>query len=127
MHLTKPKRQVKCIFRIKRHGEKTDEKVCQKVLKKEKILVSYKKSLVRIYEILFVCRHTIDNLTATLRICVNSRTFSGRADNACTNLLGFLVHFVRTRGMAEVTESGKTTDFYIASLPHALATHGSRD
>ena len=73
MHLTKPKRQVKCIFRIKRHGEKTDEKVCQKVLKKEKILVSYKKSLVRIYEILFVCRHTLDNLTATLRICVNSR------------------------------------------------------
>ena len=52
---------------------------------------------------------------------------SGRADNACTNLLGFLVHFVRTRGMAEVTESGKTTDFYIASLPHTLATHGSCD
>ena len=25
-------------------------------------------------------------------------TFSGRADNACTNLLGFFVHFVRTRG-----------------------------
>ena len=38
-------------------------------------------------------------------------TFSGRADNACTNLLGFLVHFVRTRGIAEIVESGKTADF----------------
>ena len=47
----------------------------------------------------------------------------GRADNACTNLLGFLVRYVRTRGIAEISESGKTADFYIASLPHALATH----
>ena len=58
MHLTKPKRQVKCIFRIKRRGEKADEKVCQKVVKKEKILVSYKKSLVRIYEILSFAART---------------------------------------------------------------------
>ena len=45
---------------------------------------------------------------------LNSRppcTFSGRADNACTNLLGFLVHFVRTRGIAEIVGSGKTADF----------------
>ena len=38
-------------------------------------------------------------------------TFSGRADNACTNLLGFLVRYVRTRGIAEIVESGKTADF----------------
>ena len=31
---------------------------------------------------------------------------SGRADNACTNLLGFLVRYVRTRGMAEIAERG---------------------
>ena len=40
--------------------------------------------------------------------------YSGRADNACTNLLGFLVHFVRTRGMDEAMESGKTTDLCFA-------------
>ena len=38
-------------------------------------------------------------------------TFSGRADNACTNLLGFLVRYVRTRGIDETVESGKTADF----------------
>ena len=52
---------------------------------------------------------------------------SGRADNACTNLLGFLVRYVRTRGIDEVVGSDKTADFYIASVPHALATHGLRD
>ena len=36
---------------------------------------------------------------------------SGRADNACTNLLGYLVRYVRTRGMAEIVGSGKTADF----------------
>ena len=44
----------------------------------------------------------------------NSRppcTFSGRADNACTNLLGYLVRYVRTRGIVEAAESGKTIDF----------------
>ena len=53
--------------------------------------------------------------------------FSGRADNACTNLLGYLVRYVRSRGMVEIAESGKTADFYIVSVSHALATHGSRD
>ena len=53
--------------------------------------------------------------------------FSGRADNACTNLLGFFVHFVRTRGIDEIVGSGKTTDFTFAPLPHALATHDLRD
>ena len=33
-------------------------------------------------------------------------TFSGRADNACTNLLGFFVCYVRTRGIDEAVESG---------------------
>ena len=36
----------------------------------------------------------------------------GRADNACTNLLGFLVCYVRTRGIAEIVRSGKTADFH---------------
>ena len=35
----------------------------------------------------------------------------GRADNACTNLLGYLVRYVRTRGMAEAEESDKTVGF----------------
>ena len=38
--------------------------------------------------------------------------FSGRAGNACTNLLGFFVRYVRTRGIAEIAESGKTADFH---------------
>ena len=45
---------------------------------------------------------------------LNSRppcTFSGRADNACTNLLGFFVRYVRTRGIDEAMESDKATDF----------------
>ena len=37
--------------------------------------------------------------------------FSGRADNACTNLLGFFVRYVRTRGIVEIVGSGKTADF----------------
>ena len=37
--------------------------------------------------------------------------YSGRAGNACTNLLGFFVRYVRTRGIAEAVGSGKTTDF----------------
>ena len=40
--------------------------------------------------------------------------FSGRADNACTNLLGFFVRYVRTRGMSEVTESKKTANILSA-------------
>ena len=38
-------------------------------------------------------------------------TFSGRADNACTNLLGFFVRYVRTRGIVEAAESRKTIGF----------------
>ena len=38
-------------------------------------------------------------------------TFSGRADNACTNLLGYLVRYVRTRGIVEIVESDKTAHF----------------
>ena len=33
--------------------------------------------------------------------------FSGRADNACTNLLGFFVRYVRTRGIVKIAESAK--------------------
>ena len=36
-------------------------------------------------------------------------TFSGRADNACTNLLGSLVRYVRTRGIAKIVGSVKLT------------------
>ena len=46
-------------------------------------------------------------------------TFSGRADNACTNLLDFLVHFVRTRGMDEAMESAKLPT---CALPRAART-----
>ena len=63
--------------------------------------------------------HTLDSRPPTL-LC-------GRADNACTNLLGFFVRYVRTRGMVEIAGSGKTADFIICYLPHTLATHGSRD
>ena len=49
--------------------------------------------------------------------------FSGRADNACTNLLGSLARYVRTRGIVEVAESAKLPTCTISPLPHALATH----
>ena len=45
--------------------------------------------------------------------------YSGRADNACTNLLGFFVHFVRTRGIAEIARSAKSPTF---ALPFAAHT-----
>ena len=44
---------------------------------------------------------------------------------ACTNLLGYLVRCVCTRGIDEAVGSYKTANFYIASVSHALATHGS--
>ena len=46
-------------------------------------------------------------------------TFSGRADNACTNLLGFFVRYVRTRGIVEVAESGKIADFIFCRAARA--------
>ena len=48
--------------------------------------------------------------------------YSGRADNACTNLLGYFVRYVRTRGMAETVGSGKTADF----CPVLCRTHLTR-
>ena len=57
-----------------------------------------------------------------LRKSVNSRTFSGRADNACTNLLGFFVCYVRTRGSMRCGER-QNYRFLLCHLPHALATH----
>ena len=48
---------------------------------------------------------------------------SGRADNACTNLLGYFVWYVRTRGMVEIAESGKTAYFhYILCRTHLPRT-----
>ena len=46
-------------------------------------------------------------------------TFSGRADNACTNLLGFPVCYVRTRGMAEIAESAKPSTFALSFTARA--------
>ena len=46
-------------------------------------------------------------------------TFSGRADNACTNLLGFFVHFVRTRGSMRLRRAAKPPIF---ALPLAART-----
>ena len=49
--------------------------------------------------------------------------YSGRADNACTNLLGSFVCYVRTRGMAEIAESAKPPIFALpfpAHTRHAL-------
>ena len=43
----------------------------------------------------------------------------GRADNACTNLLGYLVRCVRSRGMAEIAGSAALP---ISSLPRAART-----
>ena len=47
---------------------------------------------------------------------------SGRADNACTNLLGFLVRYVRTRGSMRLR---RVRDYRLSLcyLPHALAAH----
>ena len=44
--------------------------------------------------------------------------FSGRADNACTNLLGFLVRYVRTRGIVEIAESAKPPIFDLSFVAH---------
>ena len=41
-------------------------------------------------------------------------TFSGRACNACTNLLGYLVRYVRTRGIAEIARSAKPPTFALS-------------
>ena len=61
--------------------------------------------------------------THMLRICVNPRhpLFSGRADNACTNLLGFFVHYVRTRGSMRLQRAEKSPAF--ALLYHARTRH----
>ena len=48
--------------------------------------------------------------------------YSGRADNACTNLLGFLVCYVRTRGSIRLRRA-QNYRLLLYPLPHALATH----
>ena len=59
--------------------------------------------------------------THMLRICVNSRhaLSAGVRNNACTNLLGFFVRYVRTRGIAETTESAT---LQISALPFVALT-----
>jgi hypothetical protein len=59
--------------------------------------------------------HPVSAGTSTRPPC----TFSGRADNACTNLLGFFVRYVRTRGTAEIAGSATLP---ISSLPFAAHT-----
>ena len=47
----------------------------------------------------------------------------GRANNACTNLLGYFVRYVRTRGMDEIAESVRLSTFtlpFAAHTRHAL-------
>ena len=46
-------------------------------------------------------------------------TFSGRAYNACTNLLGFFVRYVRTRGSMRLRRAAKPPTF---ALPLAART-----
>ena len=62
--------------------------------------------------------------THMLRICVNPRHtfFSGRANNACTNLLGFFVRYVRTRGSMKL-RGARNYQFLLYSVTHTLATH----
>ena len=45
----------------------------------------------------------------------------GRADNACTNLLGFFVRYVRTRGIVDMAESAKLS--ILALLRAARTCH----
>ena len=40
--------------------------------------------------------------------------FSGRADNACTNLLGFFVRYVRTRGSMRLRRAAKSPIFTLS-------------
>ena len=52
-----------------------------------------------------------------------SPVFVCGGDNACTNLLGFFVRYVRTRGIDETMESGKTADFcFILCRTHSPRT-----
>ena len=64
--------------------------------------------------------------THMLRICVNPRLafICGRADNACTNLLGFLVRYVRTRGSMRFRRVAKLPIF--TTLPRAARTCHAR-
>ena len=47
---------------------------------------------------------------------------SGRADNACTNLLGYLVRCVRTRDSMRL-RGAQNRRLSLCPLPHSLATH----
>ena len=63
--------------------------------------------------------HSVSAGTSTRPPC----TFSGRADNACTNLLGSFVRYVRSRGSMKLRRVAKppTFIFYRAARTcHAL-------
>ena len=45
-------------------------------------------------------------------------TYSGRAGNACTNLLGFLVRYVRTRGSMRLRGAAKPPIFTLSFAAH---------
>ena len=44
--------------------------------------------------------------------------FSGRADNACTNLLGYLVRYVRTRGSMRLRRAAKPPTCALPRVAH---------
>ena len=67
-------------------------------------------------------KYTLYLVSALIRFTPAPRTYCGRADNACTNLLGFFVRYVRTRGSMRLRRvQNRRLSFY--PLPHALATH----
>ena len=75
-----------------------------------------------------VCEHSEMRLITVVPSAdkLNSRppcTFSGRADNACTNLLGFLVRYVRTRGSMRLRRAAKPPTF---TLSFAARTRHAR-
>ena len=59
-------------------------------------------------------RLIVTSVSAGIRPTPAPLFFSGRADNACTNLLGYLVRYVRTRDTAEIAERVKTNELRFA-------------
>ena len=78
-----------------------------------------------------VSHRLTDEVSITLIYLSRQRTYHiharpsficGRADNACTNLLDYLVRYVRTRGMTEAMGSSKLLTFamsFAARTRHA--------
>ena len=67
-------------------------------------------------------KYTLYLVSALIRFTPAPRTYCGRADNACTNLLGFFVRYVRTRGSMRLRRAAKPPIFtlsFIARTCHA--------